>query len=127
MIIIQTIPHKEQRYETCGDYWRDKKGDLQIRVSDTGNTNMNFLIAVHELIEVFLTEDRGIKEPLIKAFDEKFEAERLKGIHRIDDDPGDKFDAPYRKEHFFATNIERMLCAELGVNWQEYDNTVMSL
>ena len=35
--------------------------------------------------------------------------------------------APYRKEHFFATNLERLLAAELKVDWFEYDRYVDAL
>ena len=126
-ICIKTIPHNEHRYETVGDYWYDKNGALQVRVSDMGNKKYEFLVIIHELIEEFLTKDRGIEEPDIKAFDEKFEEEREQGLHGDDEEPGDSPDAPYRQEHFFATNIERMLSSELRVDWKDYDDTVMSL
>jgi hypothetical protein len=42
-------------------------------------------------------------------------------------EPGDHEHAPYRREHFFATNLERLLSAELGVDWFEYDRDVDAL
>lgn len=33
-ILIETIPISEMRYPTCGDYWYDKEGVLQVRVAD---------------------------------------------------------------------------------------------
>lgn len=35
--------------------------------------------------------------------------------------------APYRKEHFFATSLERLFSAELDVDWQEYERFVDAL
>ena len=117
-IHIKTIPQIEQRYATVGDYWWDKDGSLQIRVSELGNEDMEFLVAIHELTESYICEKRGIKEPDIMAFD----------IAHIDsDDPGALPDAPYFKEHFFAETIERLIAGQLNINWQEYDKTIAKL
>lgn len=119
-ITIKTIPHKEQRYPTLGDYWRDENGRQQVRISDIGNDDHAFLIAIHELVEWYLTEKRGIKEEDIKAFDEQFEHERTQGLHTMDQEAGFDPRAPYVKEHAFATNIERQLAQELGIEWDSY-------
>ena len=126
-IIIETIPHDKQRYPTVGDYWVDKDGTRHIVVSDMGNDDYALLVALHELIEQTLTEKRGIKEEDITAFDEKFEIERDNGFHNDDEEAGDAPDAPYRKEHFFSTSVERLVAGELGVDWKTYDDTVMNL
>ena len=126
-IIIQTIPHKNQRYKTVGDWFRDKNGVLHIKVSDMGNDKYTLLVALHELIEASLCEDRGITDVKVTAFDKKFESERAAGMQDDDSEAGDDVRAPYRKEHFFATNIERLLSAELRVDWKKYDKAVMSL
>ena len=122
-INIEVIPHDKQRYETVGDYWVDEAGTQQVRISDMGNDNYAFLVAMHELTELYLCQKRGIKEPDIMAFDEAFEAARQPGN---EDEPGDDPKAPYRKEHFTATTIERIIAAELGVDWGEYDKAVMN-
>ena len=82
------------------------------------------LVAVHELVEVLLCEDRGITQIAVDKFDVEFEDERKPGNT---DEAGDDPKAPYRKEHFFATNIERLLGAELGVDWTMYDKAVNDL
>lgn len=110
-ITIQVIPTADQRYATLGDYWWEGE-ELQIRVSEMPDWREQILIAVHELIEATLCEDRGIEEPDIMAFDTE---------HPECSDPGAHPDAPYRAEHFFAENIERLLCAEFGLDWQEYE------
>ena len=122
-INIKSIPHSEQRYETCGDYWDDEKG-TNIRVSNMGNEDYEFLVAVHELVEQYLCKKRGISEESISAFDIEYEKNR---IFEDTSEPGDNKDAPYRKEHFFATSIERLIAGELGVDWKDYDDIVLKL
>jgi hypothetical protein len=125
-INIQTIPHKDQRYETPGD-WTFEQNDLNILVSETGDWRYDALIALHELVEVILCKHRGIKQEDVDKFDNKFEAERIEKLHRPDDEPGDSPQAPYRREHCTATGIERIMAAELGVDWQTYGDTLSNL
>ena len=122
-IIIETIPHKRQRYETCGD-WYFRKGVLHIKVSKMSDWRREMLVAVHELVEVLLCKDRGITTAEVDAFDKAFEKARAPGN---EDEPGDDPKAPYRKEHFFATNIEALMSAEYGINWQEYEKKINAL
>jgi hypothetical protein len=117
-IEMRVIPHKEQRYETTGDYWFDLNNTLQIRTSDLGDTRMNLLVLIHELIEVSLTEHAEIPETSITIFDEQFEAVRVPGNI---DEPGDSKNAPYKKQHCIATAVERMMCALLDVDWADYE------
>jgi hypothetical protein len=121
-INFEVIPHEDHRYSTVGDYWKDHNGVDQFRVSDMGNNDYEFLVFIHELIESYLTGKRGIKEPGIMAFDVEFEKKREKGL--VEGEPGDAIDAPYRKEHRFAENIERQVAFELGVDWFQYDKIV---
>jgi hypothetical protein len=83
------------------------------------------LVAVHEIIEMALTRQRGIAEERITEFDIKFEQNKAQGV--VAGEPGDNINAPYRREHFFATNIERLVAAELDVDWFEYDRYVDAL
>lgn len=126
-IEIHFIKHTDQRYVTVGDYKRDKDGKLHIWVSEMEDIRYNYLVAVHELVEALTTELRDIKEEDISAFDIHFEEERELGIHTPTEEPGDSEEAPYKKEHFLATNIERILSAEWNVNWNIYDKTVNDL
>ena len=123
-IEIKTILHRQQRYSTIGDWTILPDGSLKISVSDMGNDDYAFLVAVHELCEVWLCKKRGITQKAVDTFDIIFEQNRAEGD---ESEPGDHPDAPYRKEHFFATSIERLLAAELGVDWAKYDKTVVEL
>lgn len=128
-IVIETIPHKTHRYETCGDWYFDKDGTLQIRVSEEVGAKSCGLVAIHELSEVFLCSNgfsmtQKQLEDLTKKvdkFDKQFEGDL------VDEEPGDDPRAPYHFEHSIATAIERLLCANLGVPWKEHDGRVAAL
>jgi hypothetical protein len=113
-IHIRTIPQIQQRYPTLGDYKVYEQG-IHICVSDMGNPDYEFLIALHELIECYLTIKMGIPEPSILAFDLEFEKQGREG------EPGDAPDSPYYAEHQTAGIVERLLCGELGIRWIDYD------
>lgn len=114
-IVIETIPHSTQRYNTVGDYWRDPDGALQIRISDLGNARAETLIAIHELVEQTLTEAAGITNQQIDEFDMG---------HPELDDPGGSEHAPYHHQHQLSTSVEMMLCAWLGWSWEGYSRLV---
>ena len=123
-ITIRTIPYDAMRYPTCGDWVFADEHNLQITVAGIGDRRMEALIGVHELIEALLCDRRGITTQAVDAFDKMFEATRK------DDDPSEPGDsplAPYRREHFFAEAIERLLAAEMGVDWNEYADRIDAL
>ena len=123
-IVIKVLPHECQRYETVGDYYFTPDGVLCINVSEMKDNKFELLVAIHELIEVLQTENDGVAEPLIEAFDIKFEENRQKGNV---DEPGDDPRAPYKRQHCVATGVERILAAALGVDWKEYEKACNEL
>lgn len=123
-IIVETIPHGDQRYETVGDYQTAENGDMTVLVSEMGNSDYEFLVAIHELVEATLCRKRGITDEAITAFDVEFEGQRAPGDIR---EPGDDRNAPYKNEHCLATAVERMCCAALGVSWEDYEAAVLRL
>jgi hypothetical protein len=68
---IKVIPHSLQRYNTVGDYVKDENG-ITITVSKM-RPHYEFLVAIHELIEAYLVQAKGIKIEDIDAFDKRFE------------------------------------------------------
>ena len=116
-IVIESIPKATHRYDTWGDWWYDADGTIQIRVSadepDLPTENHQFLVALHELVEVWLCKQRGVTQEQVDAHDLAFEdlPEDYKKLH----EPGDEEDAPYRKEHRFAMIVEHMMAHELGM------------
>jgi len=123
-IVIKTIPHKEHRYETCGDWFYHADGTLEIRVSKMSDWRYEFLVALHELVECFLCEHDGVTQATVDKFDKAFE-KRRKPLNF--DEPGDSPLAPYRKQHCLATGIERIAAACLGVCWSKYEKEIESL
>lgn len=122
-ITIKVIPHEVQRYPTVGD-WFYVGDDLEIHVSKLSDWRHEMLIAVHELYEALLCEHDGVTQKQVDDFDKAYEANRDRNH---DTEPGDDPAAPYRRQHFRATNIERQLADALDVNWQEYEAELNAL
>ena len=155
-VIIQTIPHEKQPYDTVGD-WRFENADgdpitqdeamniicgvdapsgglflpnqdddvvIRINVSKMHNWRYEMLVAMHELVETLMCMHDGVMVEDVDAFDKKFEAAREEDNT---DEPGDDPAAPYVRQHCIATAIERLMCAQLGCAWNEYDDAVMKL
>jgi hypothetical protein len=128
----RTIPHSEQRYETCGDYWED--GDtVHFRSSKLSDAKYEWLVFLHELVEYFLCRFAGIVLSDIDDFDVAYEKARDDEATcapcgcKIQAEPGFDKHAPYHWQHFFADNIERLTAWALGVNWIAYEREVDSL
>jgi hypothetical protein len=114
-IVIETIPHSQQRYDTIGDWFYADDGTLYIKVSSDidgfESDNAQFLVALHELVEVWLCQSRGITQAQVDHFDFNFNA----FDNTLVTEPGDHPDAPYRREHRFAMMIEHLVAHELGM------------
>jgi hypothetical protein len=123
-IEIRTIPHSQQRYETCGDWFYGADASWQFRISDLGNWRIELAIAVHELVECALCRYAGISVLEIDDFDMAYEAQRAPDNY---DEPGDDPKAPYHKQHCVATGIERIVVCMLGLAWKDYDSKINSL
>jgi hypothetical protein len=136
-VIITAVPHKTQRYDTCGDWYeapafweqmgatKDRSaGCLHVRVSAELPRKEQFLVAIHELIEAFLCEVAGVTEEQVDGFDFGYNLLTPNGGKG---EPGDEFLAPYYHQHQIATAIERILAAEVQVNWLEYEQHIEEL
>lgn len=119
--VIQTLPHRLQRYDTVGD-WQilefPSGPRFTIRVSETGDWKLNFLIGLHELIEATLCKSTGVTEAQVDAWDLKWDAEG---------EPGEDPRAPYYHQHQFASTIERMVASAMGVNWEAYEARIREI
>lgn len=121
-VTIETIPHYEQRYSTIGD-WQiiptsETDRELKIKVSDLGDWRLEFLVALHEMVEVALCMVNGVTEKEVDEFDMNY----TKG-----GEPGDDINAPYHGEHVFAGCIERLMANEMGIDWSAYENAIAEL
>lgn len=117
-IEIKTIPQKEQRYVTVGDYWQEGE-KLIFRISDCNNRKYEWMLIIHELVEKCLNEHAGITDQQVDDYDLKSES--------LEEEPGDEPDCPYRDQHCFATSVEKLLCAAMGLPWKEYDGFLENL
>lgn len=118
-IIIETAASEDQRYPTAGDYW-ETDNEIYFKITDQGSDDHEFLVAIHEMIEFWLTRERGISEAEITDYDIKWEELPEPKA----DEPGNEADCIYGREHRFAENIERQLAHELGIDWHEYNNSL---
>ena len=144
-ILIETIPHTNQRYDTCGDWTVSPEGNWYIKVSQLHNWRREVLIAIHELVEMTLCRDKGITAKAVDDFDlwyakalqhlaecgaddvcEEYAHETLQKLTSAEE-PGDCPDAPYYRQHQIATGIERILAAEMGVDWPAYSDQIVNL
>lgn len=127
-IVIETIPHSKQEYNTVGNWKFMKNGDLHVSVSFMDNEEYEALVGLHEVTEALLCRKRGIEEKDVTSFDETFEDARKEYPNLFGDtEPGNHPQAPYNKEHLFASRMEHSVAMELGVSWEEYNKTVNEL
>lgn len=126
-VTVKIIPHSQHRYPTCGDWVFLSDEFLIIYVSNMNNWKYEMLVALHEQQEAILCKARGISQKEVDEFDMKYEKDRGLGLHSDDSEPGGDKRAPYFKEHYFATICERMLAAELDIDWSKYENAINDL
>jgi hypothetical protein len=124
---------EHMRYNTAGDWtvheyaiinsppWEGRTVagcEVLIKTARTGNWRYDALLQVHELIEAILCINNNVQEEDVTKFDMSRAPDGPEG------DCGDDPLAPYSKEHCFATAVERMLCAAMGVEWDDYESRV---
>ena len=118
-VVIETIPHVEQRYDTCGDWVWHPDGSLHIRISEMPHQPQSeWLVALHEMVEAVLCAYDGIEEEDVTKWDLDYLAAGGQG------EPGEAPGSPYRTQHETATIIERIVCQSMGLAWAEHDKTV---
>jgi len=118
-ITIETIPHRLQRIPgQVGDWTFDGEGNISVRVSDMGDWRYIAAVAVHELVEALLCRRDDVSQEEVDRFDLGY---------RGDGEAGDDRSAPYARQHCFATAVERMLIAAMGLSWSDYAAAVEAL
>lgn len=116
-ICIETIPDSQHRFPFTGaDWFYDSHGDLQVRVSKLSDWRRETILAVHELVEAILCRHNGVSQKAVDDFDTEYDRTHLHDLNSGDDPL-----APYHHEHCLATAVERIMAAELRVQWSEYD------
>jgi len=114
-IIIEAIPKAQMRYDTAGDWFQDG-GDLRIQVDEALPVDEQFLIALHELVEVKLCIMRGISQQMVDDFDMNSWPVLVAAVPGLaDTEPGDHPAAPYRMEHRQAALVEHVAASFMGL------------
>jgi hypothetical protein len=124
-VILRTISHRDQRYETCGD-WEAKffpgvANDYRISVSDTGKWQYSAALMLHEFVEAMLCRAAGISQETVDSWD------RLCIRDEKDGEPGEDPACPYYNQHRQATELEFAFLQMLGVDWLEYEHALTAL
>jgi hypothetical protein len=114
-ILMQVIPHKNQRYRTVGDWTEPGPGQRMVSVSDVGNDDSNFLIGVHEEIEHHWCAMNGVTQADVDRWDWAFKGEG---------EPGDDPACPYYLGHQIAMKHERELGADFGLDWEAHEAAI---
>lgn len=121
-ITITVIPDSKHRYPFSGADWTfDSKGNLEVRVSEMSDWRREVCLGFHEAAEAVLCKHNGVSQNAVDTFDSEYDK-----THSSDLNAGDDPLAPYHHEHCIATAIERILAAELNVQWGEYDSELAS-
>lgn len=130
---FRTIPHRRQRYRTCGDYFKHGPNWL-FQISRMKDKRYCWLILFHEFIEWGICRALGVNNQLIDRFDMLYEKHRsTPGATRaacgcaFQEEPGNDIHAPYRTAHQAATECERIVAKTLGVDWDDYGAAVERL
>lgn len=123
LFVATVTPHSLQRYATCGD-WIISPAGIEIKVSQMGDADSEFLVALHELVEAYLCRKAGITDEAVMSFDIAFEEKRQPGNT---DEPGDDPAAPYNHEHRIATIVEMIVADAAGVDWKKHEANVNAL
>jgi len=117
-ISVITVPHNQQQYDTVGNWSIENEMDWVVSVSRMSDWRHEFLVAVHEIIEMGLCKHAGVTTDEVTRFDSQFQGEG---------EPGDDPKAPYVKQHNIATAVERILAGMLDIKWTEYEDAIRKL
>ncbi len=117
--VINSIPHKNQRYDTVGDWQETFSGRpgefLRFKISRM-NLISEFAVLIHEMIEWFFCKLAGITSEQVDAWD--------MGEGKDLDDPGSDPRAPYHLQHMFALQVERMIVEQAGITWEIHEEAL---
>ena len=118
-IRVNIVEPETQRYETSGDYFYNRKGYLIFRISKQKTRFLEKMQLIHELIEQTLCEYSAILHERIDEFDMNYDMK-----NSTYQEPGDDPNAPYHKQHVLAKDVEKMICKQLNLNFDEYFNSI---
>ena len=122
-ILIDFVPLHKIRNNGIGDFFTQLDRGV-VRAVKLPDIRYSILIALHEILEFVLTSNANIKESDIDKFDAIVE---LNGSESDKIDPGSLPNAPYKRQHLFSENIERLVALEMGIDFKEYNQVIDNL
>lgn len=123
MNIIAKVDASEIRHPFTGaDWWFDENGDLQVRVSKLSDWRFEAALMLHEIAESLICKHTGVTVAQVDEWDKHYDK-----THEFDLNSGDDPFAPYKKEHTFATAIERIFTGATDVDWLTYDKELEAI
>lgn len=119
-IDIKVVTHDQMRPNVHGADWyfeiRDGVETLVVRIEPMANWKYEALLQMHEAFEAILCKASGVTVEQVDKFDTQYDL-----THPIDCNAGDDPEAPYRREHTYATAVERIMAGAMNVCWDTYD------
>jgi hypothetical protein len=123
-IIIETVENSELRYATLGDWFynpADKSyhihvarfAELEETEGLTYSQQYEWLIALHEIVELYMCLSNGVSQEDVDKFD--------MGIGNGLQEPGNDTSAPYYEEHQTAMSVEILLAQTNGLSIRDYE------
>lgn len=110
------IPHAQQRYDTCGDYYLVDFGrGVNFRISKMRDWRSEAAVFHHEFFEWAWCERNGVTMEAIDTWDKE---------HPDVDEPGEVAGCPYYEGHRLANIAEELLVKALGLTWAEHEENV---
>jgi hypothetical protein len=115
-IRIDAIPHREQRYDTCGDYhYVNYNQGINFKITEMADWRSEAAVFHHEFVEWSWCKVNGVHLEEVDAWDL---------AHLDADEPGEIEGCPYFEGHRLATIAERALVEALGLTWAEHEEIV---
>ncbi|MBF0555646.1 MAG: hypothetical protein HQK96_14040 [Nitrospirae bacterium] len=119
-IIIKIVEQKEQKFLTQGDWRPDEHGDMIITITKCPDWRHEAGIAVHELVELYISKNLGITIEQCDEFDAMYEEGYRSGKIPLNKEPGYDKKCPYFLGHVWGDRFSFVLLWLLGVKWKDY-------
>ena len=114
LTIVNIIPHRLQRYNTCGDWPPPLSGIQHFFISRMSKRGYEAALFVHEFVEEEWSAENHVTAEMVDGWDT--------GEGKDMDDPGSDPRCPYYRGHILGLEAERFVIEKVfGLKWDEYE------